>query len=76
MMGFNKNGLNFELDDVNLLLTDQTRKSMTEEHLRFLQNTLDSSLQWVYLGVAFFAVLSLLLILRIPRGRELFSVDD
>ena len=39
----------------------------TKVHL--LQNALDDSLQWVYITVAIFAVISLLLILQIPRGK-------
>ncbi|WP_438316647.1 MDR family MFS transporter [Sporosarcina sp. FA9] len=76
MNGFSEKGLNFSLDDVNLLLTAEKRESLGQEQLLALQNTLDISLQWVYLGVAFFAVLSLLLVLRIPRGKELYNVDD
>ncbi|MCZ2258943.1 MDR family MFS transporter [Sporosarcina sp. G11-34] len=76
MAHFNKKNLEFTLEDINLLLTEESRNSMPEEHIRVLQNTLDISLQWVYVGAFLFAVLSLLLILRIPRGRKLYSVDD
>ena len=44
--------------------------------VNLLQNVLGQSLQWVYIGVAIFAVISVLLILRIPRGKELLNVDD
>ena len=76
MSHFKKKGSDFELDDVNLLLTEQSRESMPETEVLLLQNALDMSLQWVYIGVAFFAVVSVLLILRIPRGKELLHVDD
>ena len=66
----------FQLDDVNLLLTEESRNAISQADVNVLQSTLDVSLQNVYIGVAFFAVVSLLLILRIPRGRELYRVDD
>ncbi len=76
MSQFKNNGLAFDLNDINLLLTAESRKSITKSELGILQGALDLSLQWVYLGVAFFAIISVLLILRIPRGRKLLDVDD
>ena len=61
----------FGLDDVNLLLTEELRQSIPLEQVRLLQESLNTSLHWVYIGVTFFAVLSLALILRIPRGKGL-----
>lgn len=76
MKEFKKKDSVFQLDDVNLLLTEESRNAISQADVNVLQSTLDVSLQNVYLGVAFFAVVSLLLILRIPRGRELYRVDD
>lgn len=76
MSQFKNKGLDFNLNDVNLLLTAESRKSISKVELGILQGALDLSLQWVYLGVALFAIISVLLILRIPRGRELLNVDD
>ena len=45
---------------------------MTDSKLTILQHALDGSLQWVYITVVIFAVISLLLILRIPRGKGFF----
>ena len=64
------------LEDVNLLLTDENREMITTRPLFILQDALDNSLQWVYIAVAAFAVISLLLILRIPRGKGLLHDND
>lgn len=66
---FKKQHTDFQVDDMNLLLTESSRKSIPVSDAHFLQATLDLSLQWVYVAVALFAVISLLLILRIPRGK-------
>ena len=73
---FKKNDSNFGLDDVNLLLTEESRLTTSAKELHLLQGALDVSLQWVYIGVAFFAIVSTLLILRIPRGKGLLYADD
>lgn len=67
---FTKSNVSFGVDDVNLLLTEQARHSLSTKEIDILQGALSMSLQWVYVGVAFFAVISLLFILRIPRGKE------
>lgn len=76
MTKFRERDSSFQLDDVNFLLTEESRKSIAEGDVHLLQEVLGMSLNNVYIGVAFFAVVSLLLILRIPRGRELYRVDD
>ena len=73
---FNKEQLDFGLEDINLLLTAENRQTLLNEHLVILQNALDNSLQWVYIAVAAFAVISFLLILRIPRGKGLLNDND
>lgn len=73
---FMQKNMSFELDDINLLLTDEGRNSIAVEKIELLQQALTSSLQWVYLGVAVFAVISALLILKIPRGKELAKADE
>lgn len=69
-------GIDLEVEDVNLLLTEESRQALPVEQLHILQTVLDGSLQLVFIGGAIFAVLSVLLILRIPRGKELDNVDD
>lgn len=64
------------LEDVNLLLTDENREMLSKDQLFILQDALDNSLQWVYIAVAAFAVISFLLILRIPRGKGLLHDND
>ena len=76
MYSFKNQGSNYGLDDVNLLLTDKMRETIPLADVRLLQNALGSSLQWVYIGVAVFAVISFLLILRIPRGKEPLHDND
>ena len=76
MLRFQNKGLDFVLDDVNLLLTEESRQSIPKSEVGLLQEALNLSLQWVYLGVGLFAITSVLLILRIPRGKELLNVDD
>jgi EmrB/QacA subfamily drug resistance transporter len=73
---FRKDNLDYSLDNVNLLLTDKMRKTIPKSEVHLLQNALDGSLQWVYITVAIFAVISLLLILKIPRGKGYMSDDD
>lgn len=69
-MQFKKANASFGVNDVNLLLTEEARHSLSTKNVELLQGALSLSLQWVYVGVAFFAVISLLFILRIPRGKE------
>lgn len=76
MTKFKEEKSSFQLDDVNLLLTEEARQSLAKSDVHILQDALSLSLNNVYIGVAVFAVISLLLILRIPRGRELYRVDD
>ncbi|WP_199083999.1 MULTISPECIES: MDR family MFS transporter [unclassified Sporosarcina] len=66
---FTKEKLPYTIDHVNTLLTKDGRSMMTSQELVSLQSGLDSSLHWVYITIALFAVISLLLILRIPRGK-------
>lgn len=73
---FKEKNADFGLDDVNLLLTEESRQSLAELEVQVLQGALDGALQWVYIGVLFFAIISTLLILRIPRGKELLHADD
>lgn len=61
--------LSYTVDDVNNLLTQEGRASIPAQELVSLQNGLEGSLHWVYIAIAIFAVVSLLLILRIPRGK-------
>jgi EmrB/QacA subfamily drug resistance transporter len=76
MARFNKEKLDFTIDDVNLLLTEESRLTLNEKTIHLLQGALDSSLHWVYMVVALFALISVLLILRIPRGKELLRDND
>jgi len=76
MERFQNKGSAFEFNDINLLLTEETRQSIPVGEMRLLQDTLDISLQWVHISVGALAVISVLLILRIPRGKGLLDVDD
>jgi EmrB/QacA subfamily drug resistance transporter len=76
MATFKKNHSSYDVNDVNLLLTEEGRKGISIPDINLLENALGQSLHWVYVGVGIFAVISLLLILRIPRGKELLNVDD
>lgn len=73
---FKKDSLDYSVDDINSLLTEESRKMIGMRKLEVLQNALDSSLQWVYLTVLLFAIISLLLILRIPRGKVVQHDDN
>ncbi|MFS0574425.1 MDR family MFS transporter [Sporosarcina sp. 179-K 3D1 HS] len=73
---FKKQQTDFDVNDINLLLTEDSRKAIPTSDVLSLQATLDISLQWVYIGVALFAVLSLLLIFGIPRGKGLQHDDN
>ncbi len=73
---FRKDNLNYSLDDINLLLTDKMRQTIPKSEIHLLQTALGGSLQWVYITVAIFSVISLLLILKIPRGKRYMNDDD
>lgn len=73
---FKKENLDYEVNDVNLLLTEDARATMSSSKIATLQHALDSSLLWVYLVVLLFAVISVLLILRIPRGKVVHYDDN
>ena len=73
---FAKEKLPYTIDDVNTLLTKDGRSMISTEELLSLQSGLDSSLNWVYIAIAIVAVISLLLILKIPRGKVYDHVDN
>lgn len=68
--------LTYSVDDVNSLLTEESRSLIPIKELVSLQTGLENSLHWVYIAIAFFAWISLLLILRIPRGKVYEHVDN
>src|SRR5690606_10091288 len=61
---FKKKELDYEVNDINLLLSEESRSTLPLVKMEELQRALDGSLQWVYIAVLLFAVISLLLILR------------
>ncbi|MFC5602898.1 MDR family MFS transporter [Sporosarcina koreensis] len=69
MSAFRGKDLDYEVNDINLLLTEESRSTLGTTKMEILQQALDGSLQWVYVAVLLFAIISLLLILRIPRGK-------
>lgn len=73
---FKKEGLDYTVDNINSLMTMESREKVGVQKLEVLQTALDSSLQWVYLTVLLFAIISLLLILRIPKGRVIQHDDN
>ena len=76
MSSFRSGNLDYEVNDINLLLTEESRTALSDSKLTFLQQALDGSLQWVYVTVLLFAIISLLLILRIPRGKVILHDDN
>ncbi|MER2089985.1 MAG: MDR family MFS transporter [Sporosarcina sp.] len=76
MTNFRNDKMDYDLNDINFLLTDDMRRTIPEEEILLLQRALDGSLQWVYITVAIFAVISLLLILKIPRGKGFQHDND
>ncbi|MGM0844415.1 MAG: MDR family MFS transporter [Bacillota bacterium] len=56
-----------DIDVVNMLLDEEKRSELTGPVRETLQSGLTFSLHWVYIGVLFFAIVSLLLILFLPR---------
>ncbi len=76
LLYFKRSDSGFGIEDINQLLTEEQRRSIPAGEVKLLQEALVGSLHWVYIGVALFAVLSTVLILRIPRGKELLHVDD
>lgn len=73
---FKKHSSQFGLNDIDLLLTKEGRSTLEKADLIILQEGLNHALQWVYVSVTLFAVISVLFILRIPRGKELAKVDE
>lgn len=69
MSTFRGKNLDYQVNDINLLLTEESRATLPGPKMNILQQALDGSLQWVYVAVLVFAIISLLLILRIPRGK-------
>ncbi|MCM3638037.1 MFS transporter [Sporosarcina luteola] len=76
MSTFRGKNLDYEVNDINLLLTEESRSTVPNSKMNILQQALDGSLQWVYVAVLIFAVISLLLILRIPRGKVVLHDDN
>ncbi|EGA90338.1 drug resistance transporter, EmrB/QacA subfamily protein [Planococcus donghaensis MPA1U2] len=70
---FTENDQNYTLSSINNLLSKNTRVEMPVEALRFLQAALAESLQIVYVVTAFFAMLSLVLILGLRSQRGVKS---
>ncbi|GKV66036.1 MFS transporter [Sporosarcina sp. NCCP-2331] len=73
---FASNQLSNTIDDVNTMLTNEGRKSIPSHELVSLQEGLANSLHWVFLAIFVFALISLLLILRIPRGKVYEHVNN
>ncbi len=76
MSSLRSGNLDYEVNDINLLLTEESRTALSDSKLTILQQALDGSLQWVYVTVLLFAIISLLLILRIPRGKVILHDDN
>lgn len=73
---FTQKKMSFTLDDINILLTEEGRASLSVDQLHTLQQALAISLKSVYIGVLLFAVMSIVFILKIPRGKELARADE
>ncbi|WP_301108250.1 MDR family MFS transporter [Sporosarcina sp.] len=68
--------LAYTVDDVNMMLTNEGRTSIPLQELLSLQKGLANSLHWVYIAIFVLALISLLLILRIPRGKVYEHVNN
>lgn len=66
---FSKNDATYSVKDVNLLLTEEVRRTISPTMVSTLQRALEHSLQWVHFGIALFAFISLVILLKIPRGK-------
>ena len=66
-----ESGENFSINDVNKLLNQDERNQLSTEVLHLLQNALTGSLEWVYMVVFLFALVSFIGILFLPRDRSL-----
>lgn len=66
----------YSIDDVNKLLTEEGRSLIPHKELVSLQFGLENSLHWVYIAITAFAIISFLLILRIPRGKVYEHVNN
>ncbi|WP_173916631.1 MDR family MFS transporter [Halobacillus sp. Marseille-Q1614] len=58
----------YTVDSVNLLLDENTRSELTETTMDVFKDGLTSGLHNVYIGLLILAIISLLLIFRLPRG--------
>ncbi|WP_042356407.1 MDR family MFS transporter [Bacillus rubiinfantis] len=67
---FQKQGTQLTVDDANKLLKPADRESLPLSILKLLQEGLTTALHSVYIVVLFFAVISLLLILFIPKNKQ------
>lgn len=73
---FTAEKLPYSVDSANALLTEEGRAQLPASELAHLQHGFELSLHYVYIALALFAVISLLLILRIPRGKVYEHVDN
>ncbi|EDL65054.1 MDR family MFS transporter [Bacillus sp. SG-1] len=64
----NKDNTKADIDVVNMLLDEEKRMALSTPLRETLQSGLTFSLHWVYIGVLFFALVSLALILFLPRN--------
>ncbi|MGD7024777.1 MDR family MFS transporter [Rossellomorea vietnamensis] len=63
----NKDNTKADIDVVNMLLDEEKRSELSGPLRETLQSALTFSLHWVYIGVFSFALISLLLILFLPK---------
>ncbi|MFD2925346.1 MDR family MFS transporter [Halobacillus naozhouensis] len=60
----------FTVDSTNLLLNKESRSELSEQALHVLKEGLTSGLQLVYIGLLVLAIISLILILQLPKGNK------
>lgn len=75
MRRFNEEELGFSVDDVKILLTEKARMEHPANHVLIVQEAFHDGLHLVYITTAIFAVISLIFIFGIPRGKG-FQNDD
>ena len=69
MSFFREKNLDYEVNDINLLLTEESRTTLTDSKMNVLTTSARCIIAMGVCGCLMFAVISLLLILRIPRGK-------
>ena len=66
---FQKLGSEGTIDEMNVLLTHESRKTLDDTTLRLLQNVLEQAMFVVFMGVLIIVIICFYFIFKIPRGK-------